>query len=138
MIFRRSTRNTHIYDEIRVFLKIHNFHNNDFQIYYKTRLKCNIVVFVVRPRPSNKRFRSTKIDFFDSSKKLRTDPRLEEPKLARNRKIKNRISFGKKWQNATFRHRSGRCLCRFCLIFATNIENSVFLPRANFEPSTTG
>ena len=96
-------------------------------MYYKTRLKFNIMVFVVRPRPSNKRFRSTKIDFFDSGKKLRTDPGLEEPKLARNQKIKNRISVGNIRQNATFRHGFGRCLRRFCLIFSTDIENFIFL-----------
>ena len=107
-------------------------------MYYKTRLKFNIMLFVARPRPSKKRFRSTKTDFFDSGKKLRTDPKLEEPKLARNQKIKNPISFGYIKQNATFRHGFGRCLRRFCLIFSTNIENIIVLPRANFKRSTTG
>ena len=97
-------------------------------MYYKTRLKFNILMFVARPRASNKRFRSTKTDFFDSGKKLRTDPKLEEPKLARNQKIKNPIPFGNTKQNATFRHGFGRCLRRFCLIFSTNIENIIFLP----------
>ena len=107
-------------------------------MYYKTRLKFNILVFMARPRPSKKRFRSTKIDFFDSGKKLRTDPRLEELKLARNQKIRNLISFGNSKQNATFRRGFGRCLRRFCLISSTNIENIIFLPRANFKRSTTG
>ena len=108
------------------------------EMYYKTRLKFNIMQFLTRPRPSNTRFQSTKIVFFDSGKKYPIDPRLEEPKLAQNRKIKNLISFDNIRQNATFRHHCGGCLRRFWLIFSTNIENSISLPRANFEPSTTG
>ena len=138
MIFGRSTRKTHINTELRVFLGIHDFRNAIFKMYYKTKLKFNIMLFVVRPRPSNKRFRSTKIDFFDSGKKLRTDPKLEEPKLARNEKNKNLISFGNIRQHAAFRHGFGRCLRRFCLIFSINIENLFFLPRANSKRSTTG
>ena len=138
MIFGRSTRNTHIYDEIRVCLYFLNFRNDDRRNVVQNPTNIHIPQFLTRPRPSNTRFQSTKIDFFDSCKKYRTDPRLEEPKLARNRKLKNLISVGNIWQNATFRHRCGRCLRRFCLIFSTNIENAMLLPRANFEPSTTG
>ena len=57
-------------------------------MYYKTRMKLHILLFVARPRPSNKRFRSTKIYFFDSGKKLRTDPRLRAQigKKSKNKK----------------------------------------------------
>ena len=57
------------------------------EIYYRTRLEFNILFFLARPRPRNKRFYSTKIDFSDSDKKSRVDLGLEQPEMTRNRKI---------------------------------------------------
>ena len=57
------------------------------KIYYRTRLEFNILFFLARPRPRNKRFYATKIIFSDSGKKSRVDLGLEQPEMARNRNI---------------------------------------------------
>ena len=69
------------------------FANRDAEIYYRTRLKFNILFFLARPRPRNKRFYTTKIDFSDSGKKSRVDLGLEQPEMVRNRKIEFPIFF---------------------------------------------
>ena len=58
----------------------------DAKIYYRTRLEFNILLVLVRPRPRNKRFYATKIDFSDSDKKSRVDLGLEQPEMTRNSK----------------------------------------------------
>ena len=63
------------------------FANQDAKTYYRTRLEFNIRIFLARPRPGNKRFYSTKIEFSDSAKKSRVDLGLEPPEIARNPKI---------------------------------------------------
>ena len=63
----------------------------DAKIYYRTRLEFNIMFFLARPRPRNKRFYTTKIDFSDSGKKSRVDLGLEPPEIARNPKIEIQI-----------------------------------------------
>ena len=60
---------------------------------YRTRLKFNILLCLARPRPRNKRFYTTTIDFSDSDKKSRVDLGLEQPEIARNRKIEFPIFF---------------------------------------------
>ena len=60
---------------------------------YRTRLKFNILLVLVRPRPRNKRFYATKLDFSDSAKKSRVDLGLEQPEIARNLKIQFQIFF---------------------------------------------
>ena len=70
-----------------IFAKPDIFANHDAEIYYRTRLVFNILYFLARPRPRNKRFYATRIDFSDSGKTSRVDLGLEQPEMARNRKI---------------------------------------------------
>ena len=70
-----------------IFVKFVIFANQEAETYYRTRLELNIIFFLARPRPRNKRFRATKIDFSDSAKKSRVDLGLEPPELVRNPKI---------------------------------------------------
>ena len=79
---------THIFTtKYAIFAKPVILANHDAKIYYKNRLEFNIQFVLARPRPRNKRFYTTKIDFSDSDKKSRVDLGLEQPETARNRKI---------------------------------------------------
>ena len=70
-----------------IFVKFVIFTNQEAETYYRTRLEFNILFFLARPRPRNKRFYTTKINFSDSNKKSRVDLGLEQPEMTRNRKI---------------------------------------------------
>ena len=70
-----------------IFVKSVIIANQEAKTYYRTRLEFNIIFFMARPRPRNKRFRTTEIDFSDSAKKPRVDLGLEPPEIARNPKI---------------------------------------------------
>ena len=70
-----------------IFTKFVVFANREAKTNYRTQLEFNIIFFLARPRPRNKRFRTTKIDFSDSAKKSRVDLGLESPEIARNPKI---------------------------------------------------
>ena len=137
MIFGRSTRNTHIYDEILLFLKIRKFHNNDRRniIQNPTEIQYSAV-----SSPSATFKYTIPIDenhIFGLLQKIPNRPKTGGAQIGPKSKNKNRISFGNIKQNAAFQHRFGGCVRRFCFIFSTNIENLNFLPRADFEPSTT-
>ena len=76
-----------------IFQKFVIFTNQEAETYYRTRLVFKILLCLARPRPRNKRFYTTKIDFSDSGKKSRADLGLEQPEMARNRKIEFPILF---------------------------------------------
>jgi len=83
--------------------------------------------FLARPRPRNKRFYSTKIDFSDSDKKSRVDLGLEQPETARNLKIEFPIFLENISRKAATRRLQSNNFDRFKLKFSTDIENFIFL-----------
>jgi len=87
-LYFAGRRKVHIFTtKYAIFAKFVIFANQEAKTYYRTRLEFNILYFLARPRPRNKRFYTTKIDFSDSAKKSRLDLGLEPPEITRNAKI---------------------------------------------------
>ena len=110
-----------------IFAKSDIFANQDAEIYYRTRLEFNILFFLARPRPRNKRFYSTKINFSDSNKKSRVDLGLEQPEMARNRKIEFPIFLENISRKAAIRRLQSNNFDRIKLKSSADIENFIFL-----------
>ena len=98
----------------------------DLQNDYKTRLELRILLFLVRFKPPNKRFRTMKIDFFDTIEKYGIDSLTKELQLARNRKIKFRRFIDNINVKPSVRPLYSTDFERFRLTFSTNIDNFNF------------